>query len=684
MSDLSAIHSAIEAAAQIESGLVRGLRAWGKPEPLTLEDWSRKHFYLSAESSYVEQAWTPWPFQRAILACMSNDDIFEVTVKKSARVGYTKMLLAFMLYNAQHRRRNQIMWQPTDEDRDEFVKTELEPALRDVESMREVLPSVNSRSKDNTLQAKKFIGSVLHTKGGKAAKNYRRVSADVAIWDELSAFDNDVEKEGDPWTIGAKRVEGATFPKCLDGSTPKLKGLCLVDARHVAADERMQYNIPCPNCGELHPLTWGGKGEPHGFKFDRENPEGVAHMCPHCGSLYQQDAYLRVAEAGMWINETGTMWLHADGRFTSPAGERIEAPRHIAFHVWTACSPSVAWSKIIREFAAAYAAQQAGDDAKMKAFTNTTRGECWEGEIERTDVDELKQRAEPFPLKVMPIGCLLLLCGVDVQGNRLEAQVWGYGLGGEKWSIDHQQFFGNPEQDDVWQELEEFLFGEVYQHAAGTEQRIYATAIDSGGHSANAVYAFAHKHKSRRVHAIKGSSGIERSIENGNTKVGFDWRGRREKSGPTLWHVGTHLAKDRLAARFEVSKPGPGYVHLSRDNTDEWFRQLAAEDRVTHRTQYGTRYRWVPNRKRNEVIDMTAYCIWLEERLGLWSAKKKQWWADLEQKVQPAIGDLFETSKTSAAQHDKSGLKSQISPVNPQKPQKPTRPIAKSDWSSRL
>lgn len=682
MSDLSAIHFAVDATDQIAAGISRGMRAWGKPAPMTLEAWAREHFYLSAESSYVEQAWTPWPFQRGILACMSNDDIFEVTVKKSARVGYTKMLLAFMLYNAQHRRRNQIMWQPTDEDRDEFVKTELEPALRDVAAIRDVLPSVNSRSKDNTLQAKKFVGSVTHTKGGKAAKNYRRVSADVAIWDELSAFDNDVEKEGDPWTIGAKRVEGATFPKCLDGSTPKLKGLCLIDARYMAADERMHYNIPCPHCGELHALTWGSKGEPHGFKFDRENPESVAHLCPHCGGLYQQADYLRVAESGVWINEPGTLWLHADGRFTSPTGERVEAPRHIAFHVWTAYSPSVPWSKIVREFATAHAAMQAGDDAKMKAFTNTTKGECWEGEIERTDVEELKQRAEPFPLRFLPMGCLLPLCAVDVQGNRLEAQVWGYGIGGEMWSIDHKQFFGNPEQDEVWQELEDFLFGEIYTHAAGTQQKIYATAIDSGGHSTNAVYAFANKHKARRVYAIKGSSGVERSIENGNVKVGFDWRGRREKHGPTLWHIGTHLAKDRLAARLEVSKPGPGYVHLSRENSDEWFRQLAAEDRVTHRTKYGTRYRWVPNRKRNEVIDMTAYCIWLEERLGLWAPKKKKWWEELEQSVQPQMADMFSPAKSEQREITEQVARQTSPPVVTRKPA--MNDIAKSDWSSRL
>lgn len=688
MSDLSAIHSALltDAEPQIAAALERGLRAWGRPEPLSLEEWSRQHFYLSAESSYVEQAWTPWPFQRAILACMSNDDIFEVTFKKSARVGYTKMLLAFLLYNAHHRRRNQILWQPTDEDRDEFVKTELEPALRDVSAMREVLPSVNSRSKDNTLQAKKFVGSVLHTKGGKAAKNYRRVSTDVAVWDELSAFDGDIEKEGDPFTIGSKRVEGATFPKCIDGSTPKLKGMCLVDARYTVADERMTYQVPCPHCGEHHAITWGGKGEPHGFKFDRANPAGVQHLCPHCGALYGQADYLRMQEQGVWINEDGTLWLHMDGRFTRADGTRAEAPRHIAFHVWTAYSPAVPWAQIVREFIAALDAMEQGDDTKMKAWTNTTRGECWEGEIERTDAEELKQRAEPFKLKTLPRDCLLLLCGCDTQGNRIEAQVWGIGLGGQMWTIDHQVFFGNPAQDEVWHDLEDFLFGETYQHTSGTTQRIYATAIDSGGHHANAVYAFAHKHKGKRVHAVKGSSGAERSIENGNSKVSFDWKGRREKNGAVLWLVGTHLAKDRFASRLEVTQPGPGYVHLSRDNPDEWFRQLAAEDRVTVRSQYGSVTRWVPNRKRNEVIDMTAYVIWLEERLDLWAPKRRKWWADLEATVQPAIDDLFALPDPAREQvHTPAPLsRPPAAQALPPKPTPRPAPFAKSDWSSRL
>ena len=38
---------------------------------------------------------------------------------------------------------------------------------------------------------------------------------------------------------------------------------------------------------------------------------------------------------------------------------------------------------------------------------------------------------------------------------------------------------------------------------------------------------------------------------------------------------------------------------------------------------------------------MTAYAIWLEERLDLWAPKKRKWWEELEQAVQPSIIDLF-------------------------------------------
>jgi phage terminase large subunit GpA-like protein len=623
--------------------LQRGLEAFAVPPPMTLDEWARAHFYLSAESSYVEQAWNPWWFQSPIMVCISNDDIREVIWRKPARVGATKIIGGAIGYFAQHKRRNQILWQPTDDDRDEFVKTELDPMLRDVSIMEKVFPSYLKRDRDNTLQQKKFLGSVLHLKGGKAAKNYRRISADVGYFDEYDAFDSNIEKEGDPGTLGAKRVEGATFPKMVFASTPKLKGFSNIEKRERDADMLVSPHIPCPECGDYHPLVWGGKDEPTGFKWTEDDPDSVRHLCPHCGALITQSQYLAVAESSLcrYQSDDGTT-LDSQGIFHNAAGEVVRPPEKIAFvGVWSALSPNVSWSNIVRDFISAYREAQEGKKEKLQTFWNTTLGEYWAEEFEKSDENELRNRAEPYHLDLAPLGVLLLLAGIDTQPNRLECTVWGYGRGCEMWIVSHRIFFGNPDEDEVWHDLEEFLFETEFEHASGQKLRIAGAAIDSRGHNTHAVYNFCAKHAKRKVFAIAGRSGREKHIKDGASKVDIDWRGRLRKNGLVLWWVGTNHAKDLIYGRLQIERPGPGYVHFSSELSDEFFKQFTGEARTTRRTTRGDESAWAALRKRVEAWDCSVYTIWLEYFFEL-GKKGSRFWDELEAKVQPVARDLFE------------------------------------------
>lgn len=650
------MHQADRAA--VELHLQRGLKAFGAPPPRTLTVWAEEHFYLSKESSYVEGKWEAWPFQRAIMACMSNDDIQEVNFMKSARVGYSKMILAAIMYFAHHKRRNQALWQPSDDDRDEFVKTELDPVLRDIKAMRDVFPSYLARHKDNTLQQKKFLGSLLHLRGGKSAKNYRRISVDVAYLDELSAFDQNIEKEGDAVKLAAKRIEGATFPKLIAGSTPKLRGFCLIEARVERADVRYAYHVPCAHCGDHHAITWGGKDEAHGFKWVDSDPETVGHLCPHCGVLQSQGDYLSVAEDGFWQGDDGSTIDHG-GVFRDASGNEIAPPRHVAFHVWTAYSPAVTWSQLVREFMDAHEKAQKGDISGLTTFWNATLGQTWEGEIDRTDAEELKDRAQAqgrFPLRLVPKDCLLLLAGADTQDNRIEVAVWGYGRGSQMWTIDHRVFFGNPAEDQVWRDVSEYLFEMRFAREKGPDMSIYGTAIDSGGHHSNAVYEFSRRNKARRVYAVRGRPTGEKNIKDGAGQVDIDWRGKRAKKGVILWHVGTNLAKDLIYGRLQVPNPGPGFVNLSHELSDEWFRQFSGEVRATRRTASGSQSRWTATRKRVEALDCAVYTVWLESHLEL-ARKKEPWWDALEERVTmdlptevPADGKAAPKTETKAKQ----------------------------------
>lgn len=625
----------------VEKAFLAGVRSFGVQAYIPFNQWAVDHFYLSKESSYVEQKWQPWPFQRAIMAWMASDKIQEVNMRKSARVGYTKMLLACVCYNAHHRRRNQALWQPTDDDRDEFVKTELNPALRDVAVMADVLSSLNSRDKDNTLQQKKFKGSMLHLRGAKAAKNFRRISVDIAYADEYSAWDANIEKEGDGGDLMAKRLEGATFPKAIFGSTPKMEGFDNLQKRERNAEALMKYHIKCPHCGEPHPIEWGGKDASSGFKWVDNDPATVKHLCPHCGVLITQAEYLKVAEDGFYqCEKTGVISDH-EGNFTDAAGNAIQPPRHVACHIWTAYSPNVGWDKIVREFLEAHQEMQEGKAEKMQTFTNTTLGNYWAQDIEKNDATELSHRAEPYRLDTLPQGCLILLAGVDTQDNRLECVVWGFGRKGEMWTIATRIFWGNPSQDQVWQELEEFLFEQEFQHISGQSVKIHATAIDSKGHNTHAVYAFAHKHRNRRVFAVAGRNGKEKHIKDGVSKVDIDWRGKLMRHGCMLWWVGTNHAKDLFYNRLQITQPGAGYVHFSDELSPEFYKQLAGEQRATRKTKRGDyESAWMATRKRVEALDCTVYVLWLEHHLEL-HKKSTKWWDDLEDKVQPKEGDLF-------------------------------------------
>ena len=620
--------------------LARGLSAFGVPAPMSLDAWAQQHFYLSAESSYVEQRWQPWWFQRAIMALISDDDVREIDWRKSARVGATKIILAAIGYFAAHKRRNQCIWQPTDDDRDEFVKTELDPMLRDVSVMERVFPAYLKRDKDNTLQQKKFLGSTLHCKGGKAAKNYRRISIDVGYCDEFDAFDGNVEKEGDPGTLAVKRIEGATFPKFVCATTPKLKGFSNIEKRERQADISLTPRIPCPECGEFHALTWGGKDEPHGLKWTDGDPSTVRHLCPHCGSLYSQSQYLAACDAGRWESDTGITCDH-DGVFRDAAGSQMRPPEWVAVHVWSAYSPSVSWVSIVRDFLSAWEEAQVGKKDKLQAFVNTTLGDYWAEELEQSDDAELRSRAEPFPLERVPRGCLLLLAGIDTQPNRLEVSVWGYGRGCEMWTISHRMFFGNPDEDEVWEALDEFLFDTEFFHESGSRMRIAGAAIDTRGHNTHAVYTWAAKHARRKVFAIAGRSGREKHIRDGASKVDIDWRGRVRKNGLILWWVGTAHAKDLLHGRLQITRPGPGYIHFSDELPDEWFKQLTGEARTTRRTVRGEESAWTQMRKRVEALDCAVYAIWLENYFEL-AKKPAKWWDDLEAKVAPPTQDLFQ------------------------------------------
>lgn len=613
------------------------------PQPLSV--WAAENFFLSAESSHTRGQWQAYPFQIGWMDAFSNDDITEVSMRKSKRVGYTKTLDAFIAYNAAHRHRKQALWQPTDDDRDSYVKSEIDPMLRDVAALKAVLLT----GKEDTLKLKTFLGSVLHILGGKAARAYRRITVAVAMLDEVDGFDWVIEKSSDPVTLARGRLEGAPFPKLIAGTTPRRDQLSHIQYREDNADARMRYHIVCPHCDAEHPLIWGGKKVSHGFKWDGADTSTVRHVCPHCHESIAQADYLRIWDAGaQWVSDCGRYrYDHAGHRWTDAEGAQITAPRHVAFHIWTAYSPQREWSDIVREFLEASAKAKAGETGPLEGFINETLGELWKEAFDQADQHALARRAENYRRFTVPFGGVVLVTGTDVQDDRFECVTWAIGRGEESWCCDYSVIPANPADEREWDKLDAYR-DTLFQHASGQVLKIEAMAVDTGGHFTHQAYNYCRLRERHRVFAVRGDPQPSKQVKGKATVQDVNHRGKIIKRGVRLWYVGTDTAKDLIFGRLGVTQPGPGYVHFSKDLPPEFYTQLTAESRVPQRTSRGVEYKWVnTQRARNEVLDGTVYAVFCTHMLGLHTHTAAQW-TRLEQAVQPSNGDLFQADITIA------------------------------------
>ena len=582
----------------IRRAVREGFRMFWQPEPLCMAEWADEHFYLSSESSYTEGRWKSLPFQIAILNAVGHADIRTVNVIKSARVGYSQIIRCAVGYFTEHKARNQLLYQPTDAAAAKFMKAHIETMIRDVPCVKELAPWIGKKHRDNTLDTKQFTnGKQLLVLGGTAAKNYRETSADVVYYDELSAFDDDIEKEGSPTFLGDKRIEGSVFPKSIRGSTPKIKPDenghgCQITKAAAESEHLLRFHIPCPHCGTMQALEWGGKDSAHGFKWFEDDPRTVRYQCNDCHVLSEQRDMMRVMKDGIWRD--GDFWT-LDGLTYHLGKTKIDAPESISFHIWTAYSPFTTWVRIVQDF------QKASKDrSKLKTFVNTTLGECWDdSEGEKLEPNALYMRREHYPHPV-PIESCIITGAVDVQDDRFEVSFKAWENGEQSWNLTYDRLYGDLSRSQIWETLAKELSRQfVLPSGALTEAKI--VLIDSGGHFTDEVYAFSRKYGPMRFVAIRGHSVMGKPIA--------DFPRKRNSKGVYLTMIGTDTAKEVVTARLLISNAGDGFIHFPRtDQFDEdYFKHLTNERRVPKIHKGRRIIVWDAFGKRNEPFDLEVY-----------------------------------------------------------------------------
>jgi phage terminase large subunit GpA-like protein len=590
----------------LKAAVTAGLRSFYRPPMLTCSQYADQHFYMSSESSYTEGKWESLPFQIGILNAMGNDQITTLNIMKSARVGYTKMLMANSAYKVEHKKRNVLIYQPRDGAAKTFMKKHVETAIRDIPIWKALAPWIGRKHKDSTLEDKVFSnGKTLMVRGGTAAANYREISTDDVIYDELAGFDESIEHEGNATSLGDTRVELSMFPKSIRGSTPKILGSCQIEKACSESAYQFRFNLPCPHCFELQHLKWGGKTEPFGIKWQVSDPSTAYYVCEHCACCIENNQLddMEQHPNALWICENSGIRTKDFLDFYDSDGNDMITPSSVSIHIWSAYNSLNSWAKLVTEF---YKAK--GDKEKLQTFVNTKLGRPWDNDNgERIEWEDLGRRREMYPNGKMPDWVVYLTCGVDTQDDRYEGRVWGWGPGKECALIDRFILYGDPASQVLLDKVTQRL-NQSYPRNDGIVLSIGTTCWDSGGHYTDTVYSMSKKLGLFRVVPIRGANMYGKPIANFPRK--------RTNKGVYLTEVGTDNAKELIMSMMRtqpsVDTRTAGAIHLPLNDSvcdDTELQQLTSERKMPTRRDGRIVYRWDAGGRRNEALDCFVYAM---------------------------------------------------------------------------
>lgn len=603
--------------ADIDAVIARAMGAWRPPPRLSLSDWSERYFVLSAETAAEPGRWRSLPYQVEILNSITDPSVTQVTVEKSARVGYSLMMSCAIGFYMHQDPTSILVVQPTVDDAKNFSKETIAPMLRDVPVLsRLVTRDIEEKGKgtkgtkdaSSTLQHKAFPGGILSLIGANSGAGFRRVSRRVIMFDEVDAYPPSAGSEGDQINLGMKRSEAFHNRKIIAGSTPLIAGASRIEELFLAGDQR-RYHVPCPHCGHMDFLVFDRKAERgHAMRWPEDEPQSAYFECSRNGCRIEHKDKRWMVERGKWIPD-------------NPGAN----PAHRSYHLWSALSysPNASWGQIATEFLEA----KRGGPEKLKTFVNTTLGETWKERGEAPEWERLYQRREKYKIGTAPDGIVVLTAGVDVQKDRFVCEVVGWAPNKESWSVDVDELYGDTALESTWRQLDELL-ARTFPRDGGALP-IAMLAVDSG-YNTQMVYNWARRHPMSRVIATKGVSG-SRALVGAPSPVEVTVRGRQLRRGYKVWPVGVDIAKAELYGwlRLSIAEDGvvpPGYCHFP-EHAEGYFKQLTAEHLVTvvNRRTHRAKMEWqvLPNRE-NHVLDARILARVAAAVLGIDRLKPKQ------------------------------------------------------------
>jgi phage terminase large subunit GpA-like protein len=487
----------------------------------------------------------------------------------------------------------------------------------------------HNKKTGDTKTKKEFAGGFLLAVGPNVGAKLRSFSIRYLMFDEIDSYPietgDGATREGDPISLAEKRTDAfEAIRKILYISTPLIMQSSRIRPLYEAGDKR-RYYVPCKHCAEMQVLEWSR------MKYEKDEAgrliwPSVHYECEKCG--------------GHWKNaDKAEFLLKGEWRPSKEADE----PGLRSYHLSSLYAPLEfkSWERICQEWIGA-----AHDPMKLRVFLNTVLGECYEEKGEAPQHERIMLRREQYIGGTLPetAAPLLVTAGADVQADRVEMEIVGWGRDFESWSISYLTLPGltSDVDSEAWQAFRTVL---TSQHAGWP---IALCLIDSHFNTP-AVNLFCSSFTGGLM-PVEGDSRVGRyqRLFLQRDAVGYTGMKRIDlHTAPLKTELYNFL---RQGPPAEGSPYARGYCHFPADRSEKYFRGLVAEELVRTRMRNGgVKTEWVVRGGRaNEPHDCRVYAMGAVHvladaiRENVYHAEELSWdvfWSWAEANIKPKVGE---------------------------------------------
>ena len=627
-------------------GIARAIaRALAPRRALSVSQWADEHRRLSSKGSAMAGQWVTAnnPPLAEPMDCMSvHSAVREAVLMFPIQFGKTEVAINTLGYVMDHDPGPVMVCLPGEVSMNKWVAQKLNPMVDESPAVKKALTSVASRDSANTRTFKDFAGGQLYLEHAGSPSRLKSTTVRTMIVDEVDEFSNNLSGGDDPLEMLKGRT--SAFPatsKSLYISTPQIRGLSRIEQLYLKSDQR-RYHVPCPHCGHMQHLEWRGL---------HWSPDGkqVWYVCQECGAMIDEHHKTEMITRGQWV----------------PANPDSRTRGYHINCLYYQFGLGPRWLDLVETWR-----EVQNEPARLKTFVNDRLAEPWEDAAMRAvKHNAIADRAEAYALRTAPHGVLCITAGIDTQDNRLAVQIIGWGRGLSFWVLDYVELPGDPASDEVWTALTELLNTPI-MHASGALMRVEAMANDAGGHRTEDVKNYVRTRRVRRPMAIFGAIPNNAPVLSKGKLHDVDWRGRSDKRGVMMYHVGTVGAKHWLYSRLSTDAdktPDTRTTHFTDQLPMEYFPGLVSE------TYDPAKNRFINRRgARNEALDtwVYAYAAAHHPELRLHRFTKADW-----DKLEARLLGSAHASQPDATSEPTPAITTQQPPknTNPFQPTRPTR-----------